>query len=177
MTEKNTLEVRLRGLRYEAALSEETPCFSASLYLNGKRRGTVSNHGQGGPHSFSERAAELELNEWAKSQPPLKVGDRELAMDGELYLSCLVDDVLTARDRKHMVRRLIKRLKRTAREAELIVVGVRTEGRQLTAVGDCARRERVGAVIRQLAEEEGCDGAFEVYNVRGILLEKVEATP
>ena len=50
----------LKNVKYAAFASEETHCFNATLYVNGKRFCEVSNDGHGGANSYS----------------PLKSGDR-----------------------------------------------------------------------------------------------------
>lgn len=42
------LNLELRNIKYMASLSEETNCYSATVYLDGHPVCTVSNHGHGG---------------------------------------------------------------------------------------------------------------------------------
>lgn len=43
----------LKNVKYAAFSSEETHCFTATLYLNGKRFCTVDNDGRGGPNRYT----------------------------------------------------------------------------------------------------------------------------
>ena len=43
---------QLKSFKEMKSLSEETPCFSASLYYDGKKVCEVSNRGQGGCHDY-----------------------------------------------------------------------------------------------------------------------------
>lgn len=40
--------ITLKNIKHMESLSEETNCYSAALYVDGKKWGTVSNHGHGG---------------------------------------------------------------------------------------------------------------------------------
>ena len=43
-----SMKITLKNVKVHRDLSEETLCFSASIYLDGKKAGTVSNRGCGG---------------------------------------------------------------------------------------------------------------------------------
>ena len=45
--------MELKNLSHNATFSEETHCFRASVYINGKRMFTASNSGNGGSNSYS----------------------------------------------------------------------------------------------------------------------------
>lgn len=61
--------VTLKSLKVHDDMSEETTCFSASLYFDGKRVGTVRNDGRGGCHMYDVPHKKLrELEEWARTQ-------------------------------------------------------------------------------------------------------------
>ena len=45
--------MELKNLSHNATFSEETHCFRASVYINGKRMFTASNGGNGGPNFYS----------------------------------------------------------------------------------------------------------------------------
>jgi hypothetical protein len=46
------MELTLRGIRINKQLSEETTCFSATIYIDGKKAGRAANRGQGGPNDI-----------------------------------------------------------------------------------------------------------------------------
>jgi len=165
------MEVTLRGLRYHPDMTEETPCFSASLYIDGKRRGTVSNNGQGGAHRFGEWTAQRELDEWGKKQTP--------PVDAEEVVSARLDEMLLAKDRKDTAKRLMRRMRPEARRkqqhapagaAVLIVVGFRLDAKELTAVGKYAGSRVVEKAKQVLAQRDGAT-AFDVFNCEGALIE------
>jgi hypothetical protein len=43
------MKLELKKISVHAQLSEETPCYTANLFVDGKLFGHVSNHGHGGP--------------------------------------------------------------------------------------------------------------------------------
>jgi hypothetical protein len=46
------MNIELKNLKINTRLSEETNCFSATIYVDGKRVGEVVNRGQGGPNEY-----------------------------------------------------------------------------------------------------------------------------
>ena len=44
----NEIKVELKAIKFHEDMSEETNCFSANIYLNGKKVGSVKNQGHGG---------------------------------------------------------------------------------------------------------------------------------
>ena len=51
-TYKNGDVIELKGIKHAAFASEETHCYEASVYFNGKKIGHVSNDGHGGADMF-----------------------------------------------------------------------------------------------------------------------------
>ena len=47
------LKIELQKISYNASLSQETSAYSATLLIDGKKVGTVSNHGHGGADDFT----------------------------------------------------------------------------------------------------------------------------
>jgi hypothetical protein len=65
------MNLSVKNVKVRAGLSEETLCFEATLYRDGKRIATVSNRGTGGPHAycFINQDVCREVNDWAQVQP------------------------------------------------------------------------------------------------------------
>jgi hypothetical protein len=75
--------IELRNLKLSVARSEESPCFSATVYCNGRRAFTVANSGEGGANVYGT-LGDVESVLWldaarhyARRLPPAG----ELAMD------------------------------------------------------------------------------------------------
>ena len=71
------MKIELKNIKTNNALSQETICFSANLYLDGKKLGEVVNRGCGGSHEYSFGFAvngygkEYQLmDEWCKTNLP-----------------------------------------------------------------------------------------------------------
>lgn len=65
------MKIELKSLKIHDDISEDSLCFSANMYLDGKKRGKVSNDGRGGPHRFhfDDRETGIAFDLWAKDQP------------------------------------------------------------------------------------------------------------
>jgi hypothetical protein len=91
--------VSLANVKIVASLSEETTCFTATLLVDGVKRGTVSNRGNGGSHEYTDRTVEAELAEmWAE-------------VSGEVmnygWADSVVDAVLTQHELRQKISRLL----------------------------------------------------------------------
>lgn len=169
------MNVVLKNLKINTRLSEETHCFSASLYVDGKRRGDVTNRGHGGPTDFSDRSAQRELDEWGKTQPSVESFGMQLPVTAELIVGDLLDKTMLERDRKAMVKKLVRKLKRPGC---IVLVGIAQNDHEISASG-----ERVRAVpgatepaVKRLTESGFT--SIELYDgASGQRLESVEATP
>jgi hypothetical protein len=86
------MNAQLRNLRINRKLSEETDCFSATLYLDGKKAAEVGNRGQGGPNEYHwvDRATETRATQYAESLPPVEFHGTKLSMDLDLWIANLL---------------------------------------------------------------------------------------
>lgn len=63
------MKIELKNVKYSDFASHETHCFEASVYIDGKRAGTVSNDGQGGSNNYDSRALVEALSAHSKTLP------------------------------------------------------------------------------------------------------------
>jgi hypothetical protein len=65
------MKVQLRKLKIIESLSQETTCFSAEVWADDKKAGTVINRGNGGCNDYHwiDRETGEKLTEWAETQP------------------------------------------------------------------------------------------------------------
>lgn len=84
------MKIELKKKKVCKWASEETICFQAELWIDGKKAGTVSNDGKGGAHRFTDYKAIQEAKKYCKTLPPVKFKDFSLPMDLELYISMMV---------------------------------------------------------------------------------------
>lgn len=100
MSTNNTGRVTLKNLKYSDFASEETPCFEATIYVDGKRVGKAFNDGKGSAHRYDPFSIEKALNEIAAALPPMDMseyGMGPIQQDADLMISCLVEDEVTRR--------------------------------------------------------------------------------
>jgi hypothetical protein len=65
------MKLELKSLKIHKDMSQETNCFSATLYCDGIKTAFVRNDGQGGPNvydTFNDKKWK-EFEKWAKAQP------------------------------------------------------------------------------------------------------------
>lgn len=104
-------KIELKNLKHSEFASQETYCFEASVYIDGKKAGTVSNQGCGGCHSYhpntlyqllKAEAAKLPPHEWRLNEEVLTIQP-----DADTLISELVTEALQAKDLKSAMRRRI----------------------------------------------------------------------
>lgn len=82
------MKIELKNVKVIESMSEETNCYTASLYVDGKKIGIVSNRGHGGCDNFDgDRDAFQAAQEWLKSNHPEVhlYDDVSVPMDMELF--------------------------------------------------------------------------------------------
>ena len=101
--------ITVKGIKYAEFASEETNCFTASVYLDGKRLGEAHNDGHGGetwfhPYMVDDKAKMAESEAYAESLPPMDCSDIGAAdllpMTLELLINSIVVDYLNAKTEK-----------------------------------------------------------------------------
>lgn len=97
------VSVELRNVHYYARMSEETDCFDATVYVDGKKVGTVSNHGQGGPNDYSFDTRPYDARA-AAMRPPKVYGDRSYPFELDDLVGEAFDVWLRAREVKRMTK-------------------------------------------------------------------------
>jgi hypothetical protein len=70
------MNIELKNLKTMASLSEETPCYTATIYINGERAFEASNRGHGGSDDYHRvdgytGPSERQINEWLAKNKPL----------------------------------------------------------------------------------------------------------
>ena len=115
------MRIEIKNIKHVESMSEETFCFSANLYVDGKKIGAVSNRGHGGCHEYDfNNDTVRELNQWCKENLPKwsMDDDQEYETDLELHLSNLVADFLDTRHIKNLLKRSVVVMDDTCDEGE-----------------------------------------------------------
>jgi hypothetical protein len=106
------MKIEIKNLKHSEFASHETNCFEASVYVDGKRIGVVSNDGQGGCNSYSHpHKIWAPIEDYAKTLPPIKYTlikdgvstEVDLPIDMDSVIGDLVTDALYARDLKRQM--------------------------------------------------------------------------
>ena len=96
------MKIELKKISFNERMSEETNCFVADLYINGKNVGYCKNEGQGGCTDF--RGGTRENNEiiaqadaYYRTLPKVKSGTFEFEQDLEWVVNMLLEEHLNAK--------------------------------------------------------------------------------
>jgi hypothetical protein len=99
------MKIELKKISFSERMSEETNCFVADLYINGKRVGECKNDGRGGCTNYygtekyhSDIIKEAEA--YCKTLPKVKYGDMEWEQSLEGVIDQLLEDYLKAKEEK-----------------------------------------------------------------------------
>jgi hypothetical protein len=106
------MKIELKAIQYSAFASEETSCYQANLYVDGKKIGTASNAGHGGCDDFhGDRAAFDRADKWCRANLPkwtLDCGsnpEEEHETDLEMHCAALLQTHLVRQDYQRTVRK------------------------------------------------------------------------
>jgi hypothetical protein len=114
------MKIELKQIKYSDWASEETSCFQANIYLNGKKVGFCNNDGKGGCTSYNRVTGisyEVihEMETYCEGLPPIvyesnlyKDGKCTIKMNLEHYLDDLFYAYLKAKDKAKMDKRMEK---------------------------------------------------------------------
>lgn len=98
------MNIELKNVKYAEFASQETHCFEASIYIDGKRAGTVNNDGRGGSNFYHPPKMEEAINAYAATLPATKwkLDDKELEIkqDADTVIGDLLVAYLYGRDLK-----------------------------------------------------------------------------
>jgi hypothetical protein len=104
-------KIQLKNLKHSDFASQETYCFEASVYIDGKKAGTVSNQGCGGCHSYHPNSLYQSLKAEADKLPPIewRLNEEVLTIqpDADTLITELVTEALAIKDLKSGMRRRI----------------------------------------------------------------------
>jgi hypothetical protein len=92
------MNVQLKKISFNERMSEETNCFVADLYINGKKVGYVKNDGRGGCTDYHGDSVEsnkliAEAEKYFKAMP--KVRSEEFNFEYDQSLENIIDEIFT----------------------------------------------------------------------------------
>ena len=102
------MKIELKALKYSDFASQETHCFQANIYIDGKMRGTADNDGRGGMTTIRPWQLHNEIKLYTDKIPPriVKYGDTEMSLDTspDSYIDELVTLALHEKDLKRAMK-------------------------------------------------------------------------
>ena len=110
MNRINQTRISLKNIKHSEFASEETHCYQASVYFDGKKIGTTSNQGFGGcDDAYADKGKEsqwADMLDYIKTIPPVasEYFDDGLTVDLELICGELVNDHLLMKDAQKITR-------------------------------------------------------------------------
>ena len=121
------MKLELKAIKYAAFASQETACYEAKLYADGKRVADVSNDGRGGPdYQHNTTPAYADVVAYIATLPGKECPDFPRNPDGSVWVhkpsvesvcADLLDDYLQAKDLKRLLRsRILFREGKSLRE-------------------------------------------------------------
>lgn len=92
------MKLELKNVKFYESMSEETNCFQADLFINGKKIACVKNSGQGGStdyrvHDFKLQSVLHEAEQFCLTLPKEKISD---TFDFQPTLESKIDDLFEA---------------------------------------------------------------------------------
>jgi hypothetical protein len=105
------MQITLKNIKHSNFASHETECFEATVYIDGKRAGTASNDGQGGPNMYHPNTLAEALERHAETLPPTEYdsGGETITFkqDADIVIGELLMQHLLAQDLKRAMSRRI----------------------------------------------------------------------
>ena len=98
------MKIELKNLKINERLSEETTCFSATVYVDGKRAFEAANRGHGGCNEYHGDTSAAAA--YAATLPPYTGAVGSIPYD----LDMLIDDLINAERFERALKRDLKRV-------------------------------------------------------------------
>ena len=96
--------VSLKNVKFFPTLSEDSNCFTATVYFDGKKVGECENRGYGGSTDcrFTSREKEVEVEAYCKSLPKVVYGQHTFDNNLEFVLDKCFENWISEREGKRM---------------------------------------------------------------------------
>ena len=105
------MKIELKKIEFSERMSEETNCFVADLYADGKKIGYVKNDGHGGStdyYGIDKRSSDdiQKAEEYCKTLPDINYGTFTIKNSLEHTIDQLFEDWILAKERKKKEKRM-----------------------------------------------------------------------
>lgn len=131
--------------------SEETMCFEATLYVDGKSVGRVSNDGRGGPNTYDDWKVEKELNEIVNAANiRVEYLGSTLTKNLDWIVSDLVNESLLVKDAKAFRTKVAKKSGYKPEQIRIFVCGDSLTARGINDQSDEEIAAEIGGDARRI---------------------------
>ena len=99
------MKIELKKIEFSERMSEETNCFVADLYINGRKAGYVKNDGHGGQTDYrgnspADNDIIAQAEQYCKTLPDINYGTFTIKNSLEHTIDQLFEDWILAKERK-----------------------------------------------------------------------------
>jgi hypothetical protein len=105
------MKIELKNIKHSEFASHETNCYEATIYIDGKKAGVVSNDGHGGCDHVTPWELAVEIDAYAKTLPKMSIGTGlntiEAEQNHETIFADIVAEWLHAKDLKRALSRYV----------------------------------------------------------------------
>lgn len=92
------MKIELKNIKTNKRLSQETNAYSADIIVDGKKAGTVMNHGTGGPDFIEPAELAARISAYAKTLPPYTYYGKEFEHSADTLLADIFADATAKQD-------------------------------------------------------------------------------
>jgi hypothetical protein len=157
------MKIQLTNVKHAKFMSQETECFSATIVIDGKICGQVSNEGHGGGNIYHPWSVSTTLNDHAKTLPKMKTNYGELEMDADL----VIGDLFTKWQLEKELKRTLKTRILFVRDGKLLQTNKGTSQDIEAEIKNpqLVTRLRAEKVLNQLSFDEALSIFTETVNI------------
>lgn len=123
------MKIELRNIKHAKFSSQETECFSATVFLDGVRTGTVDNDGRGASNSYHPWSMSETLNDYARTKPPMQYRGQTYPHDADTVIGEILEEALS----RKALRQLMSKRILFVREGKIFQTAVMPKERLLNA--------------------------------------------
>jgi hypothetical protein len=102
------MKIELKALKYSDFASQETHCFHANIYIDGKKAGWAENNGHGGMTNIQPRGLYETIRQYTDKIPPRIVDFNGTQLTLETSPDSLIDEFVTLALHERDLKRAMK---------------------------------------------------------------------
>jgi hypothetical protein len=151
------MKIELKNIKHADFASEETECFEATIWIDGRRTGTVANDGHGGENRYHPYALQEQLDGYGATLPPhiCEWDGSSLPIDADILIGELLNIALA---KKALTRLMSKRVV-FSRDGKIYQTGILPNLREFLASPDLTNKLQADVVLNL----QPIESAIELY--------------